>query len=890
MKIQTSEHNPNRRILIIDDNQAIHDDFKKILAGRSGDDHGLAEAEENLFGEPVAKHDFAGFEITSAYQGQEGLAAVEKALAAEAPFAMAFVDIRMPPGWDGVETTTRLWQLDPNLQVVICTAYSDYSWDDMARRLDASDRLVILKKPFDMIEVLQLANALTEKWRLARQARQQLEDLERVVAERTRELSAANEALLRDIAERKRAKAALVESEASLLESQRVGCVGSYVLDIAKETWTSSAILDEIFGIGPGYERTVEGWKAVVHPGDRDAMVAYFREVLARKSRFDRDYRIIRPRDGQQRWVHGLGELKLDEAGRPVRMIGVIQDVTERKNSERRIAAFSTLGQKLNVAKTAKEAGKIIVEIADELLGWDACSFALYSRSEDKLQDALSFDTVDGRHVESNGACDGGSPSPMARRVLAEGGQLILKEDGSQPLPGATPFGNTNKPSASILFVPVRDGSKVIGLLSIHSYKSKAYDQESLKTLQSLADHCSGALTRIQAEEMRHQLEDQLRQVQKMEAVGQLAGGVAHDFNNIMAAVLMHLGLLRSDPALSGQVRQSLIELESDVQRGAALTRQLLMFSRRQVLQMKTLDLNLVVTNLLKMLHRLLGEHIQVVFEGSSVPAMIHGDIGMMEQVVMNFSVNARDAMPKGGRLTISIRIVEIDPGSALTNPEARPGSFVCLSVADTGCGISEAASKHIFEPFYTTKEIGKGTGLGLATVHGIAKQHAGWVEVESKVGEGSTFRVFIPALQRAELPAPEPPAENVRGGTETILLVEDEASVRHIAAKTLKRHGYRVLEAVNGQEALRHWENHRDEIDLLFSDVIMPEGMTGLELAERLKQTKSDLKVIVSSGYTPDLAGRDTDLLRRSQSHFLQKPYPARTLVETVRRCLDED
>jgi CheY-like chemotaxis protein len=312
------------------------------------------------------------------------------------------------------------------------------------------------------------------------------------------------------------------------------------------------------------------------------------------------------------------------------------------------------------------------------------------------------------------------------------------------------------------------------------------------------------------------------------------------------------------------------------------------MFSRRQVMQMKLCNLNQVVTDMLNMLRRLLGENIEVVFDGSSTPVMVNADVGMMEQVVMNLSVNARDAMPMGGRLTIAIRQVEISPESARENPEARPGSFVRLSVGDTGCGMDTATQQRIFEPFFTTKERGKGTGLGLASVHGIAKQHQGWIELESEFGRGSVFRMFLPLLPQTAPNDNPSVTEEIRGGHETILLVEDEPSVRNVAARTLKRCGYNVIEAFDGHEALRQWEKHNGQIDLLFSDVIMPAGMTGLELAERLKQNKADLKVIVSSGYSPDLAGKDNDFFLRNKGCFLQKPYAPRVLIDTVRRCLD--
>jgi signal transduction histidine kinase/CheY-like chemotaxis protein len=381
--------------------------------------------------------------------------------------------------------------------------------------------------------------------------------------------------------------------------------------------------------------------------------------------------------------------------------------------------------------------------------------------------------------------------------------------------------------------------------------------------------------------------EEQLRQAQRMEAVGQLAGGVAHDYNNILTSTLMQLGLLLGDPNLTEEVRHSLGQLVSDAERAAGLTRQLLMFSRRQVIQVKQIDLNEVLANLLKMLRRLLGETINLEFQGSPQPLWIKADAGMIEQIVTNLCVNARDAMaPNGGQLTIDARLVPVGAGAAQANAEARPGTFVCLSVIDTGCGMDAATLKHIFEPFFTTKEVGKGTGLGLATVYGITKQHGGWVEVVSEVGRGSVFRVYLPAAAKGG-PRDSGPAEvETHQGTETILLVEDDQAVRDMVVQGLRRQGYRVFLAANGQEAEEIWNRSAGEIDLLFTDIRMPGGMSGLELYERFKHSKPSLQVVISSGYSEEIV--KLGMTVNPFLVFLPKPYDVKTLADTVRRCLD--
>ena len=385
----------------------------------------------------------------------------------------------------------------------------------------------------------------------------------------------------------------------------------------------------------------------------------------------------------------------------------------------------------------------------------------------------------------------------------------------------------------------------------------------------------------------RKQLEAQFHQAQKMEAVGQLAGGVAHDFNNILAATLMNLSLVEKDPHLTAGMRESIRELARDTKRAASLTRQLLLFSRRQIAQHKTLDLNEVLDNLLKMLRRLLGENIDLSFRPAPTPLWIEADPGMMEQVVMNLCVNARDAMPKGGRLSLGTQRTEVDAAHAERNPEARVGAFALLMVEDEGTGMDEATLKRIFEPFYTTKEVGKGTGLGLATVYGIIKQHEGWVEVASQVGQGTVFRVYLP-LAREPARAPAVAADESRrvGGSEGILLVEDEPSVRCTTAAFLRQLGYTVWEAGNGVEALRLWGQFRHRIRLLFTDMVMPEGVTGLDLAEQLRAQAPGLRIIISSGYSVELLGQGGRTA--TGITYLPKPCEPEALARQLRECLE--
>jgi signal transduction histidine kinase/ActR/RegA family two-component response regulator len=499
---------------------------------------------------------------------------------------MAFVDVRMPPGWDGIETVSRIWQVYPQLQVVICTAYSDYSWEKMTAKLGSSNNLVILKKPFDNIEVLQLAHAFTRKWDLHLRAKFKVGELRRMVAQRTEQLETANADLKR------------------------------------------------------------------------------------------------------------------------------------------------------------------------------------------------------------------------------------------------------------------------------------------------------------QAEE-RLELEGQLRHAQKMEAVGQLAAGVAHDFNNILTIIHGHATMLGLQLGEKGSHAKSLEEIRISAERAANLVRQLLTFSRKRSMHFRPVALDEVINSVSGMLRQLAGEHITVETECAAGLPPIHADRGMIEQILVNMTLNARDAISKEGRVAIRAGAVAIDGERVEANPEARRGKFVCLTVSDNGCGIEPEAMGHLFEPFFTTKEVGKGTGLGLATVYGIVKEHHGWIDVQSEVGAGATFRCYLPVSeQEREQPPKAEPKPPCRSGTETILLAEDDATLRQMMAENLALLGYRVVASDSGPAALEVWHREQGRIDLLLTDLVMPGGMRGHDLAAELKRSNPKLKIIYTTGHSPGVAGNQAAL--EEGVNFLPKPYPPDKLAEIVRRCLD--
>jgi len=676
---------PNHRILIVDDNPSIHADFRKILCPNTKARLAVNEMEAALFDDPKPALNETSFDLDSACQGQEALEKVKQALAEKRPYAMAFVDVRMPPGWDGIETIARIWEVDPDLQVVVCTAYSDYSWEDMRAKVGQPDSLLVLKKPFDNIEVQQIAHALTKKWLLNFQTRMQIA-----------ELLQANENLV----------------------------------------------------------RSEERFSKAFHESPLPSAIQSFPDQ---------------------------------------RFVDVNQSFAE-------------------VAGCQRE--DLIGRTAAELLLWENPALA------DQWYESMSRQ------------------------------ELVRDKEGK--LRGRS--GEVRELLVSLS--PVALGEQPHVLLLAQDVSERAL------------------------------MERQLRQAQKMEAIGQLAAGVAHDFNNILTVIQGHAGLMQHKMDANNPQAKSLEQITRAATRAATLIRQLLMFSRKQVMQFQYLDVNETMRNAIKMLERLVGEHVQIDFRPQSQMPAIHADSSMLEQIAMNLAVNARDAMPNGGKIFITTSLETIQRASTPMDPERRDGEFICLSFRDNGTGMDTQILNRIFEPFFTTKAAGKGTGLGLSTVFGIVRQHHGWLEVESKPDHGTTFRAYFP-VSHQPVEKMEPIVEHaLRNGRETILVAEDEDALREMVVQVLKVQGYHVLEAASGAHALEVWEQASRPVDLLLTDMVMPGGVMGVDLAERLSSQNPRLKVIYTSGYSPGMAGRDTSVL--AAHNFLPKPYSIGKLAQFVRESLD--
>jgi len=566
--------------------------------------------------------------------------------------------------------------------------------------------------------------------------------------------------------------------------------------------------------------------------------------------------------------------------------VWTFRDITERKRAESLL-----LGQKLVLEMIAcdapmKDILRTLLEAIEgqndemlcSILLLDADGLHLRHGAAPRLPEAYT-EAIDGVAIGANvGSCG---------TAAFRGEQVVVEDIATDPLwenysAMALPHG-----LRACWSTPILDAErKVLGTFAVY-YRQPCLPGVRDRELIATATHTAAiAIGRERAKAALRASELQLRQSQKLEAIGQLAGGVAHDYNNILASTLMQLDLIRGEGGLSVTVKEGLEQIRADAERAANLTRQLLLFSRRQTMQPRTLDLNEQVLHLVKMLQRIIGEDVRLELHLHSAPLLTHADAGMLDQVLMNLVVNARDAMPEGGRLRIETTTKTVTAPEAQLQPEAAQRHFVCLKVSDTGAGIPPEIVPRIFEPFFTTKPQGKGTGLGLATVYGILKQHQGWIQLDNHPGQGVTFETFLPAGAAAAETPPGDTQSQARRGTETILVVEDEPGLLKLLRKVLELHGYRVLTATNGPEAIHQWEDHRASVAVLLTDLVMPGGMSGQKLARRLQSERAQLKVIYSSGYSADIAGREFQLLPGEA--FVQKPFTTEQILQVVRETLD--
>jgi PAS domain S-box-containing protein len=564
----------------------------------------------------------------------------------------------------------------------------------------------------------------------------------------------------------------------------------------------------------------------------------------------------------------------------------ILMDANERglKDYERLVERIATLGQTLSNAPNLNTIFRALREFTVVSVPCDGMLISLYE--SEKGVRRIAYCWVDGVEQETSDLTNLPIGDGHVGRAIKSGAIQIDNEYYSRPgflFVGKNEEGSIPK---SALSVPMIVMGQTMGCVEVQSYQPEAYRNEHGTAMRMAANLAATAVENIDLIARERENAEQLRQSQKMDAVGQLAGGVAHDFNNLLTVITGYSDLIIRRMQETDPMRKNMEQIKKAGDRAASLTRQLLAFSRKQVFQEQVVDLNSIVADMDKMLRRLIGEDIDLVslLEPSLVP--IKADPGQIEQVLLNLAVNARDAMPRGGKLTIETGHANLDDGYVKSHPVAETGRYVMLAVSDTGIGMDPLTQERIFEPFFTTKDVGKGTGLGLATVYGIVKQSGGNIWVYSELGKGTAFKIYLPIAEEfANVEVSHPEAE-IRQGQGTILLVEDEELVRNLAGEILETTGYRVLTAANGADALRVCREHVGEINVMVTDVVMPQ-MGGRELAERTALIRPDTIVLYMSGYTDDAVVRHGVL--DAEMPFLQKPFTPATLARKVTELLDK-
>ncbi len=652
--------------------------------------------------------------------------------------------------------------------------------------------------------------------------------------------------------------------------------------------WLTDPTMSKMFYLSPAYERLWGrscasayerplSFIEAIHEEDRPRVAEAIQRDFPR-GRFDSTYRVV-GLDGSQRWVHARGFGVRSASGELVRIAGIAADVTGLRTAADLACFTAEVGVAVTVTEDARGALGRCTDAAVARLGVAFARIWEFNENENLLQLKASsglYTHLDGPHARV----------PLGElkigRIAATREPHLTNDLLNDPVVDH----EWARREGLVAFAgyPLQFHGKLVGVFAVFS--KKPLDERALGAMRTAADVIAVALRRKEEEREKEAVAAQFRQAQKMEAVGRLAGGVAHDFNNLLTAIMGYSELMLTRLRHDDPLRHDVEEIRKAGNRATALTRQLLVFSRHQVLEFKVLDPNAIVKDIERMLGRLIGEDIELrVLPGRGL-GRVKADAGQIEQVILNLCVNARDAMPRGGRITIETANVDLDEHPNGARNPVRPGRYVMLAVSDSGAGMTQEVLSHLFEPFFTTKEPGKGTGLGLSTVYGIVQGGCGNISVKTELGKGSTFKVYLPRVEE-ELTEELTPSEEIplRRGSETILLVEDDDLVRELAHTILLLNGYQVIVAPNGGAALLACEKHQGSIDMMLTDVVMPE-MSGKELADRLAHVRPGLKILYFSGYTSGVVLHD-DVVG-SGSAFIQKPFTPKELARKVRQTLD--
>ncbi len=898
----------NGRVLIIDDHRPIHDDFARILSPLSAAPAGFDASETALFGTHSDAIQQTHFELSSAYQGQEGLRLVTEALAGGKPFAMAFVDVRMPPGWDGVETIRRTWEIDPDTQIVICTAYSDYSCSEIFAKLDQRDGWLILKKPFDGVEAFQLAQTLTEKRWLHQQSRRKVEELESRVAERTAELATTNAALQTENSGRKRTE-----------EQLRVQTTA---LDAAANAVVITDHRGTIQSINPAFT-SLTGYTAEEAIGQNP-------RILKGGSQDKEFYRNLwQTISSGQAWGGELTNRRKDGSvyseemtitplrgadGAITRYIGIKQDITERKRAEEKRSASQHfiegiinampvrvfwkdknlvyLGCNMVFARGAGFADpKDIIGKDDYQIGWP--DQAELSRASDReviesgnsKLDVEEQTTPDGNILtlltsrvplrDSKGEISGviGTHLDITERKqseehLGEQADIINRahdaiivlnfkdqriaswNSGAERLYGWVAEDAIGKPLGELIFAEAKESEKPLRQLLASAGEFRGEIKQVASDGRKIVVNSRATLIRnpdgtplsvlfINTDVTEQKdLETQLLRAQRLESIGTLASGVAHDLNNILTPILTSAAILKADPLQKDLPTLASMDEESAL-RGASVVKQVLSFARGIEGKRVVIKASHLVDEMVDIARTAFPKSIEFTSRCPDDLWSVTCDPTQLRQVLLTLSVNARDAMPNGGSITIGAENFEVDERYASVTPGAKPGPHITFRVTDTGNGMSRATMDKIYDPFFTTKDISKGTGLGLSTVLGIVKGHGGFISVSSEVGQGTTFKVSLPGEVNVQSTlVPVGCAAPAKGNGELVLLVDDEENIIQATKAVLERNNYRVLSASDGVEALARFARQMQEINVVLTDIAMPyiDGVASVRAIRKMK------------------------------------------------------
>ena len=576
--------------------------------------------------------------------------------------------------------------------------------------------------------------------------------------------------------------------------------------------------------------------------------------------------------------------------GQQVGRVWSFCDITQRVRAERRSAILTYLGQRLSGASDVETAARIIIGVADDLLHWESCYLDLYNVETNTLDTIIAIDIIDGQRTEIP-QMPLAEIGPMENKIMAEGALLILRAPDTGKKHNLISFGDTTRPSESLIYVPIRRGNTPVGVLSIQSYQPFAYTHDDVQTLQGLADHCGAALERIATEEALRrsvlegqELERKMLETQKLESLGVLAGGVAHDFNNLLTVVLGNIYLAQLDLEMEHPATSSLRQVERAARRAADLTQQMLAYAGKGQLSIQQFDLNTLIVEMESLLRASLPRHVRVMEEFAPALPLIEGDATQIRQIVMNLLVNAAEAIGEyDGQVVLRTGVAHFEQAAlrqAAVGANLEAGVYVFLEVCDNGSGMDAATLRKIFEPFFSTKFTGR--GLGLASVLGIARSHQGAILVESTPGVGTVFQVLLPPAARASAPALPERGEERWAGRGAVLVIDDEVALTSMVGRMLGRFGFETLAATDGPQGIAHFRQRAESLVLVLLDLTMP-GMSGQHVLQELQAIDSTVPILIMSGYSEQDARRG---FNGEAAGFLHKPFglgELRTAIQNV-------